>query len=57
MYVASESSPIDTLMKTFYTVGDYQIFKPGEGYDVLPGEIAVSQGKGFRSMLISLSIL
>ena len=22
MYVASESSPIDTLMKTFYTVGD-----------------------------------
>ena len=51
MYVASESSPIDTLMKTFYTVGDLSIVYPGEGYDVLPGEIAVSQGKGFRSIV------
>ena len=51
MYVASESSPIDTLMKTFYTVGDLSIVNPGEGYDVLPGEIAVSQGKGFRSIV------
>ena len=34
MYVASESSPIDTLMKTFYTVGDLSIVYPGEGYDV-----------------------
>ena len=50
MYVASESSPIDTLMKTFYTVGDLSIVNPGEGYDVSPGEIAVSQGKGFRSV-------
>ena len=51
MYVASESSPIDTLMKTFYTVGDLSIVNPGEGYDVSPGEIAVSQGKGFRSIV------
>ena len=51
MYVASESSPIDTLMKTFYTVGDLSIVNPGEGYDVSPGEIAVSQGKGFKSIV------
>ena len=51
MYVASESSPIDTLMKTFYTVGDLSIVYPGEGYDVSPGEIAVSKGKGFRSIV------
>ncbi len=51
MYVASESSPIDTLLNTFYSVGDLSIVYPGTGYDALTGEIAVSLGKGFRSIV------
>ena len=51
MYVATESSPVDTLMKTFYAVGDLSIVFQDNIYDTLPGEIVISRGKGLRAIV------
>ena len=51
MNLAPDSSSVDTLMKTFYAVGDVSIVFPSEEYNPVSGEIAISQGQGFRSII------